>query len=118
MMTYQEIYDKVKQHLLTQNAKAVDPSRVAEAPAGSMFCCYRSPDGKMCAAGCLIKDEFYSPDLEGKAVTYHMVASALRYSGVISPTFVVELQYIHDHEDEATWGQKLSEFAKIYGLNP
>lgn len=54
----QEIYDKVKVHLLAQGRPAMFQ--------GS--CVYRSPSGLKCAVGCLITDEAYDEDLEGVPV--------------------------------------------------
>ncbi len=45
-------------------------------------CAYRSPDGKKCAVGILIKDEFYGPDLEGALVSSGCVLDALCMSGI------------------------------------
>ncbi len=62
--TAQAIFDHVVTHLRKQNAK----SSVAE-PHGDV-CVYRSPDGLMCAAGCLIPDELYHPTFEHSGFVY------------------------------------------------
>ncbi len=54
-MTKQEIFDKVKAHLLAQGKRAVN---------GDGNCMYRGMDGTKCAVGCLIPDELYTPLLE------------------------------------------------------
>ena len=58
-MTPQEVFDKVARHLLTQNSRSMNTM-----PGGSDGCAYRGRDGKMCAFGCLIPDDCYSPTLE------------------------------------------------------
>ena len=58
-MTKQEVFDKVATHLLTQNKRSLEDTS----------CVYRAKDGSMCAAGCLIPDEEYTPALEGWQIT-------------------------------------------------
>lgn len=71
-MNRQEVFDKVVNHLLTQNQKSIDESSQ---------CMYRGINGLMCAVGCLIPDEFYNKDLELKAADSIMVKEALSKSG-------------------------------------
>lgn len=56
--------DKIEKHLIQQKARAVqidpDPSKSR--------CQYRTDSGLMCAAGCLIPDEMYNPEIEGRNV--------------------------------------------------
>lgn len=56
----QEVFNKVVRHLLTQKQKA----RVGTT------CMYKTPEGLKCAVGCLIPDELYSQDIEGKPADY------------------------------------------------
>ncbi len=55
-----EISERVRDHLTQQ----MDRSE-SERAAG---CAYRGEEGRMCAVGCLIKDDFYTSDLEEKTV--------------------------------------------------
>ena len=55
-LTNQEAFDAVLVHIRAQEYK---PARGPYAT-----CCYRAPDGKKCAVGCLIPDELYTPDFE------------------------------------------------------
>jgi len=55
-----EIMYRVYDHLMTQNEKSID---------GVGNCKYRSPDGMMCALGCLIPDEEYKITTEGETPT-------------------------------------------------
>lgn len=55
-MTKQEMFDKVAEHLLKQGG-----------PAWDNMCMYRAPNGRKCAAGCLIPDNLYRKEWEGLA---------------------------------------------------
>jgi len=61
-MTNQEIYDKVLTHLRRQGRAAVAIED------GEPSCRYRDGLGGMCAVGCLIPDEVYTPEIEGEGV--------------------------------------------------
>ena len=61
-ITTEEIYNKVSEHLLSMKNQSVDEKD---------DCVYRGPNGSKCAIGCLIKDEFYSKDLETKSIDLH-----------------------------------------------
>ena len=63
-MTLQEIYDKVVNHLRTQNAKSL--SFVCDTDEHAS-CAYRGDGGLKCAAGCLITDELYDNNMEDLA---------------------------------------------------
>lgn len=107
-MNEYDVFCKVREHLLTQMAKATDFD----------VCRYRAPDGKRCAVGCLIKDEFYTPDLEGLPTDMHPVCVALEQSGVpITPHMIEilnELQWIHDQHKVTDWKQELNDLADKY----
>ena len=53
----QEVFDQIVTHLLTQNKQSKYYKDLRT------FCAYRSGDLK-CAAGCLIDDDEYSPEME------------------------------------------------------
>lgn len=66
------------------------------------MCLYRGPDGLMCAAGCLIEDEYYSPKFEGKGAHVGEISNALISSGVPMnkpevSRLVQKLQAAHDN---------------------
>lgn len=120
-MTKQEVFDKVATHLLTQKKRSYDN--------GS--CAYRAKDGSMCAAGCLIPDEEYTPDLEGWHVTACYPSKGYMELIPARPAFVKlfegwdkevvaflrDLQDIHDNINADTWASHLETTAKSYGLN-
>lgn len=109
-MTDQELFDKVAKHLLKQN-------RCSESPDG--LCMYRGPRRAKCAAGVLIKDEFYSKDLEGSSVeSSPKVRTALIKSGVRRSQLplVTELQLLHDNDLPNNWAYALKNLASRYDL--
>lgn len=112
-MNRQEVFDKVSDHLLTQGKRSTNN--------GS--CKYRSDEGYMCAVGCLIKDEFYDPKMEGSVADDEGVLYVLRNSGInvssnTDRKFLLDLQIIHDNRDPFTWERELNKFAKDWNLDP
>jgi hypothetical protein len=125
MATKQEIFDTVARHLLTQNARAEDEGG---------DCLYRTPEGLMCAAGCLIPDAAYSRDIEKKNVTPTLftagdadlepgqikLRAAMVAAGVNNKElaeFVNKLQHIHDHMEVYEWRMHLTLLACVEGLS-
>lgn len=127
-MTPQEIFDKVAKHLLHQKVKSYYNQNGT--------CAYRGSNGTMCAVGCLITDEEYSPDMEGKTVGG--LLSWARYRAIERPMFytekertlykglyerlashqglLIELQEIHDGGSPEYWHNRLSELALRHDL--
>lgn len=112
-MGKQQVFDKVATHLLTQN----EASETADGP--STVCAYRGDTGLKCAAGILIKDEHYSPDLERCGVSDPDVMNALLLSGVDRSAIglVLNLQSIHDWLTVSSWSRELLELATREGLS-
>lgn len=113
-MNRQEIFDKVARHLLTQNARSVrGPS-----------CAYLGEGGLKCAVGCLIADEYYSPDLERRNALDGRVLSAVAASlghplDVDSQKLLHELQLTHDFSFPNTWRTgSLLGIAREFDLRP
>lgn len=115
-MTYEEVFVKVRDHLLKQNAKSMG---VYERGA-TEGCTYRGEDGASCAVGCLIDDEHYSEKLEGRSVKCGDVVSALERSGVPMDFEFVELlgqlQRIHDDSPSGDWDSDLKNLARVKGF--
>lgn len=123
-MTKQEIYNKVRTHLLTQNAQAVTVGKNGET------CAYRGDDGLTCAVGCLIPDEQYRTTFEGMGVTSQHVQKALVDAGVLNTVLFDDdaykddstlgmlrgLQVIHDNNSPNEWRWLLDNLADRYGL--
>lgn len=112
-MTNQEVYDKVKAHLLTQNAKSISSNGM---------CKYRMQRStKKCAIGCLIPDALYSKDIEGEGVYTLAQDEELGlkdFFADVSIDLLVDLQCMHDGNKVSSWPTVLKEIAKEYDLNP
>lgn len=117
-MNRQEIFNKVAAHLLTQGRKAQRGANVVgDTPTQ---CRYRGENGTMCAVGCLISDDVYTPELEGAPVRRASVLGALKSSGVSvygdAIMFLARLQTIHDTCEVHTWRDELEIVATQYDL--
>lgn len=109
-LTRQEVFTKVWNHLLVQGKRARDYYKC---------CVYRSAEGLMCAAGCLILDEFYKEDFEGSSVgELPEIEEALTNSGVRGEdlSMVEELQKAHDGVDPPYWIGSLTRVADEYDV--
>lgn len=110
--TAQEVYDQVVAHLRKQGKKSyIDPALVnGDVQAG---CLYRGPDGLQCAAGCLISDEEYKSEMEGKPwsdVVHHGLAP------INHEELIDNLQRIHDSEVIECWEGEFAALARSRGL--
>ena len=106
-MNKREVFNKVKDHLLGQGTQSMDETGC---------CAYRGNDGMMCAVGCLITDEAYTIDIEGKSVEAGAVGIALEESGVthIPLGLLKGLQYMHDSVEVEGWPERLDELERKY----
>ncbi len=123
----QEIFDTVLNGIRAQGGPSFRESAESE-PMGPA-CFYRHPSlPRKCAAGHLIKDKFYSPNLEGGIVRHVSVNAALEASGVPFDllSHVSLLQGIHDDEAKGAptdcaflqrWEQRMWKFALQFSLN-
>ena len=115
-MNKQEIFDRVYKHMLTQNKRSINDEGSA--------CAYRGHGGLMCAVGCLIPDELYTPQLEGCIVVKNpKVQEALVAAKVLDVVgssdeleFLKCLQRIHDISPLHKWKSNLESLAKSRGL--
>lgn len=85
-MKKQEVFDAVAKHLIRQNR----PAQVE----GS--CKYRTPSGLKCAAGCLITDCEYKPEMEGLGVESLCVSGDLPERLKPHVKLLSVLQRVHD----------------------
>lgn len=128
-MTPQDIFNKVATHLFTQGEKAVELVALSDwngkKPKYEPACRYRMKKGDKvltCAAGCLIPNDVYKPDMENFRI--HMVKN---YPGI--PAFIKnnlgligQLQRLHDNEDN-NWHStimmktRLSQVANEFNLD-
>jgi len=107
-MDNQEVYDKVKAHLLSQGRKSLNANGQ---------CAYRGENGAMCAVGVLIPDSMYSRSMEGAACNAVELRDVLDNLG-INREFARRLQQIHDDVYLSNWHNEIKRFAVIHGLRP
>lgn len=109
--TAQEVFDQVKNHLLTQNAKSIMEGANGADGEG---CAYRGVRGLKCAAGCLIGDDEYKLSFENRTWgnLLHEQNFPLHHEALIR-----RLQYIHDAKDVSNWPYELKELAQEFHLN-
>lgn len=105
-MTNREIFDKVKAHLLAQNAKA----QYLYGP-DSYQCRYKDPHGRKCAVGCLIPDDQYDSSMECQDV-YVLYDNYGVLKGLdiarSQVRFLEQLRIIHDNYDPILWEEYLN----------
>lgn len=108
-----DVFNYVKQHLLNQNERSLDP--------WSLQCQYRSQkeDGKilMCAVGCLINEDLYSEKIENLSASNEDVIKAIRGSITnwkVNSNMLNELQHIHDEYENDEWSLKLDYFESYF----
>ena len=114
-MDRQEIFDKVANHLLTQNKKSMLTS--------SGCCLYRGPNGTKCAIGALIPDNLYKEkwdecpiDICGVLNDSRKLKKYLKIEDASDANFLQSLQSIHDEYEPISWESLLKEFAIDYRL--
>lgn len=102
MRTAREIFDHVKQHLLTQNVRST---------LGNGLCAYRGENGCKCAIGCLIPDEVYKPEIEGSSIRvlldYKLLPEELHRELVPHESLLDRLQTVHDRREPSEWERSL-----------
>lgn len=118
MLSPKAIYERVSEHLLTQRAVSEDDN-------GS--CRLRSPEGRKCAIGSLVRDDVYRPELEGVGISYYRHAQdgtllrALYASQVnaYDPNIIdllIELEEVHDYADIDEWPELLAALGKRHAF--
>ena len=109
--TLQELFNIVSIHLLNQGKMSLNADG---------FCSYRGENGLMCAAGILIPDEAYKPNMETKRwstlVDKNLIENKFRNE-------INDLQNIHDSGSKTNpeqcvieWKRELIEFATFHNL--
>lgn len=100
----QRIFNKVAKHLMRQKTRSQDKGGI---------CMYRYGE-LMCAAGVLIPDEKYLPEMEGMGWR-SMVQK--RFVSRVNEEFIEELQILHDSASLPYWRDELIELAIDHKLN-
>lgn len=117
-LTDQEIFDTVARHLLTQNQKSL---RVDEDGKIYNICLYRGSNGLKCAAGCLIPDNLYNPEMDSTESDDTSWSFIVRkwpaLAAIGNEKLIAELQDIHDLFPEDDWKDALCNLAENKGLS-
>jgi hypothetical protein len=107
-MDNQTIFNKAVVFLLGQGRKSIEREQ----------CLYRGPEGTACGVGLFIKDEFYSPKLEGYGMGSESVTAALLQSiGEFDGGFMLEIQTVHDEYSVEEWPHRFRVLAAKYDLH-
>jgi hypothetical protein len=126
-----EAFTAIKKHLLTQNQKSLDYFDACQYR-GQTFVPFESdsfysqyvddinedngkfvPTGLSCAVGILIKEDMYSPEIEGNSIDDNFVQEAITSShpdwdmNTKSIIMLQVLQRIHDNSEPSTWNKYL-----------
>ena len=107
MRTAQELFDIIVAHLRAQGSKALNGNE----------CCYRTPDGKKCAIGCLIPDSIYSNRMECKdfltisRLGFFENCLDLKEEIRANTDLLGGMQIIHDQHPVSSWEVKFSALA-------
>lgn len=113
-MTSQEVFNKVVSHLRKQGCKSEGEKAV-----GHIICLYRGPNGTKCAAGCLIDDEDFDPEMDfgyGVADLFEKWPVVSDKIGRDNQRLLSRLQIIHDSYEVAEWETYFAECAMKYDL--
>lgn len=118
-LTAQEVYNIVRDHLLTQNKKSKKDID------GRQVCAYKGENGLSCAVGCLIPDDVYTRNMEGKSVVcmdIYCPSMNLDLAGFFRKhsQLLGELQSLHDSQlfSVEDWPERLAVIAERHNLTP
>ena len=110
MLTEQEIFDKVSTHLLRQGGRS----------SFGGACKYRGEHGLKCAAGCLIPDDKYVPEMEGMRWAIMIQQNCGKFLNELTSfaghRLISTLQKVHDKRAPVDWRGQLKELAVAKGL--
>ena len=110
----QELFNRVKTHLLNQGAKAVTEV-VSD---GINMCQYHAESGLKCAVGCLIDAKAYDFSMEGEDINDDLVYNGLRKSGIDmggkTLSILRALQHVHDSHEPSEWPKCIDEVEMVY----
>lgn len=114
-MKDQKIFDTVVTHLYSQGKRSVSKTS----------CLYWGEDGSKCAAGALITEDFYFPELEAnRTISYHVKENPDKFPDWFLDNLglIQELQTVHDRtynwEHPNNLHNSLVEVALKYNLSP
>lgn len=73
------VSERIRDHLIKQKTRASKSYNDGDAGTKT-FCAYRGNNGTMCAVGCLLADEHYTPEMERKNVGNQDVSNGVAKS--------------------------------------
>ncbi len=94
-MNTQEVVETVVKHLFEQGCRAGEMRPNSTNDGQHFFCQYRDSEGRMCAAGKMIRNEDYRIEMEGKDITSLIEDFGIEY---LRPhdNALARLQSLHD----------------------
>jgi hypothetical protein len=110
----QVLFDYIVNALRKQGCRSLD--------IGTEFCRYRGSNGTKCAAGHVITDDEYNPNIEGKLIQFLVVENGkIEYNRIIENTsknidILRALQQTHDNFDVKDWEERFNSNAQSLGL--
>jgi hypothetical protein len=104
--TPQQVFDTIRTHLLTQREKCHD---------GHGNCQYRA-DGRMCAAGVLLKDVDDDIVETYEGMNWETLVED-RHVPKAHYNLIFSLQIVHDVHSPEHWEEELKEVARTYELH-
>jgi len=108
-MTNQEAFNRIMTHLRRQGGKSTCPER--------KICRYRGADGRRCAVGVLITDEFYAPWMEGRSIASRKIVSLLsRAVPGVALRLLAACQCVHDSFADDRWEVEFKRVARQFRL--
>lgn len=119
LLNKRQVFDKIKTHLVL----IINSLTLIKYDHGYRWpLLYKNSDGHHCPIGVLLKDEFYSPDFEGMALSSfnsQSIKEGLLKSGInMNEKYMVKLidnlQFIHDNTKMIEWEDSLNQIEKIY----
>lgn len=115
MKTRQEIFDIVVSGLRKQGCKSIG---TVINPDVNPACLYRDAQGHKCAAGFLIPDEKYKPEMENTAIFDDLIRNVLIEENIDIRDFdfLYGLQAIHDFHPVERWEEQWKLFAQKYDI--
>lgn len=111
-VTAQQVYNQVKGHLLDQKEQCIT----------TKGCVYRNDSGLKCAAGSLIGNSEYLPEMDEHSEDNGTSWGDLVERGLVPDTqhnkLISDLQVVHDVEQPMYWEKELMRVALEHDLEP
>lgn len=108
--TTQQVFDQIVNHLRKQGKPSMDKH--------GNGCLYHGPNGLKCAAGCLIADDEYSPEMDNNPAD-DTTWQYLIDTGVVPSHFsklIIHMQHLHDLKHHEDWESEFEKAAQTFDL--